>query len=775
MNNTLMLMLLGFFAVSCGIQKEPNAKTNPEEKEAPVNPIKYEIKDGTVTITGCDKKASGELTIPATIEGKPVTSIGNRAFSQCSSLTSITIPDSVTSIGRSAFYYCKGLTSIMIPDSVTSIGYGAFVGCNSLTTIEVGVGNVNYTDVNGVLFNTEKTALLNYPAGKTDANYTIPDSVTSIGEIAFMGCESLTSITILDGITSIGRSAFAYCTSLTSITIPDGVTSIGEDAFYDCSSLTSITIPDGVTSIEEGVFDGCKSLTSITIGDSVTSIGDFAFGQCTSLTSITIPDGVTSIGRSAFYYCKGLTSITIGNGVTSISYATFSGCSALTTIEVGAGNVNYTVVNGVLFNTEKTVLHTYPAGKTDANYTIPDSVTSIEEGAFYDCSSLKSITIPDGVTSIGNGAFLQCSSLTSITIPDGVTSIGDRAFNGCKSLTSITIGNGVTRIGYAAFVGCNSLTTIEVGAGNVNYTVVNGVLFNTEKTVLHTYPAGKTGANYVIPDSVTSIEEGAFYDCSSLTSITIPDGVTSIGNGAFVGCNSLTTIEVGVGNVNYTDVNGVLFNKEKTALLNYPAGKTDANYTIPDSVTSIGESAFHSCKNLTSITIPDSVTSIGYGAFVGCNSLTTIEVGVGNVNYTDVNGVLFNTEKTALLNYPAGKTDANYTIPDSVTSIGESAFHSCKNLTSITIPDSVTSIEGGAFFACTSLTSITIPDSVTSIGFRAFGDCTSLTAVTFLGNAPKVGASVLLKAPSTIYRKPEAKGWGDTWGGRPVKLISEKP
>ena len=184
-------------------------------------------------------------------------------------------------------------------------------------------------------------------------------------------------------VTSIGYCAFQYCDNLTSITIPDSVTSIEACAFQYCNILTSITIPDSVTSIGIRAFSGCTSLTSITIPDSVTSIGNSALRDCTSLTSITIPDNVTSIGKSAFY-----------------------GCTSLTTIEVGAGNVNYTVFNGVLFNKEKTTLHTYHAGKTGASYTIPDSVTSIEAGAFQSCTSLTSIIIPNRVTSIGGGPSL---------------------------------------------------------------------------------------------------------------------------------------------------------------------------------------------------------------------------------------------------------------------------------------------------------------------------------------------------------------------------------
>ena len=436
----------------------------------------------------------------------------------------------------------------------------------------------------------------------------IPDtidgkSVTSIGAWVFSGFTSLTSITIPDSVTSIGEYAFGGCTSLTSITIPDSVTSIGDSAFGGCTSLTSITIPDSVTSIGDSAFGDCSSLTSITIPDSVTYIGDSTFYGCTSLTSITIPDSVTSIGDSAFWNCTSLKSIKIPDGVTSISYSAFNGCTSLTTIDVEIGNNNYTSVNGVLFNKNKTELICYPSEKVDKSYTIPNSVTEISWSAFHDCTSLTNITIPNSVTYIDN----------------------------------------------FAFSGCTSLTAIDIATDNEYYTSVNGVLFNKDKTELRCYPAGKTDKSYNIPDGVTSIGYYAFYGCTSLTSITIPNGVTSIDWFAFSGCTSLKSI------------------------------------TIPNGVTSIDWLAFSGCTSLKSITIPNSVTSIGDSAFEDCSSLTSIK------------------------------------IPDSVTEIGSSAFSGCKSLTSITIPNSVTSIGEFAFYDCTSLTSITIPNSVTSIGSNAFG------------------------------------------------------
>ena len=352
-----------------------------------------------------------------------VTSIGDYAFYDCSSLTSISIPNSVTSIGSSAFYECSSLTSITIPNSVTSIGSSAFYSCEALTSI------------------------------------TIPNSVTSIGEYAFSDCSSLTSISIPNSVTSIGKCAFQNCSSLTSITIPNSVTEVGGGIFYGCKSLKSVILSENMTSLPSfyaygesaGFFENCTSLTSISIPNSVTYIEGQAFYNCSSLTSISIPNGVTSIEYEAFRYCSSLTSISIPNSVTEIENYAFYGCSSLTSISIpnSITSIGYSAFSGCSSLT---------------SITIPNSVTYIEYDTFEGCSSLTSVSIPNSVTYIGYYAFSKCSSLTSITIPNSVISIDESAFEDCNKLRTVQIGKSIETIEGDAFAGCTAIYSITINA-----------------------------------------------------------------------------------------------------------------------------------------------------------------------------------------------------------------------------------------------------------------------------------------------------------------------
>jgi hypothetical protein len=516
----------------------------------------YTITNGAVTIlkyTG----SGGDVTIPDRINGLLVTSIGGGfdsygnawgAFDGCTSLTSVTIPNSVTNIGDNAFSSCCRLTSVTIPNSVTSIGTGAFYDCFSLTSVTTGN---KVTSIADQVF--ESCASL--------TSVTIGTNVASIGVQAFAYCGSLTNLTIPDSVTSIEMQAFLSCIGLTSVTIPDGVTSIGGQAFGRCFMLSAITvdtlnpayssidgvlfdksqtiliqypggkagsytIPSSVASIGGGAFIGCSGLTNATIGSSVTSIGGGAFILCSSLTSVAIPNSVTSIGGQAFFGCDSLTNLTIGSGLKSIGYGTFGWCSRLSAITVDGFNSAFSSLDGVLLDKSQATLIQCLGGKA-GSYTIPNSVTNIGDFAFEDCGGLTSVTIPNSVTSIGWGAFRYCGSLTGVNISDHVTSVAPEAFRDCSSLTNVAIGNGVTSIGDNVFDGCTSLAIVTIPGSVTNIGS-------------YTFQYCTSLTNITIGNRVASIEDWAFETCTSLVGVYFHGNAPSLGSAVFYGDDNAT-------------------------------------------------------------------------------------------------------------------------------------------------------------------------------------------------------------------------------------------
>lgn len=557
----------------------------------------------------------------------------------------------------------------------------------------------------------------------------IESGVTSIGAWAFSDCKNLNSITIPNGVTSIGDGAFFDCENLIGVNIPNSVTSIRWNTFFNCINLTSITIPNNVTNIESHAFFGCESLVEINIPNSVTSIGYGTFdhtpwlnnqpdglvyvgkvllcykGTMPENASINIAKGTAGVASGAFSDYNNLKEITIPNSVTNIGDGVFSGCDGLIAIHVDESNASYSSLSGVLYDKNKTELIHCPYGAT--SIVIPGSIRSVESFSHY--HNLISVTISEGVDSIGEGAFEDCRSLTSITIPHSVTYIGYEVFYDCINLTEAFIGRGVTTIESILFYGCNKLIAIHVDEANASFSSLDGVLYNKDKTKLIECPSSVT--SITIPNSVTSIGEGAFAACGNLTQITIPNGITSIGGWAFDDTPWLNNQPDGLvyAGKMLLCYKGDMPENTSISIAEETIGVADRAFencinltsiTIPNSVTSIGKDAFEFCKNLTSILIPNSVTSIGKGAFSYCNSLTSI------------------------------------TIPNNVTSIERALFWGCSNLVEIIIPSNVTNIGDGAFANCTSLTEITLPSSVTNIGEEVFYYCSNLKSLYSLNTTP---------------------------------------
>ena len=698
-----------------------------------------------------------------------LTSIGKNAFYNCAELAEVYIPANTTviddyafynctnlrkiyfekeskliSIGEKVFSHCTGLNKIEIPASVKELKFGAFYGCSALTDVTF-EENSNLMTINSMAF--YGCSSLNY---NKEVPLEIPSKVTFIGDYAFSGCTSLRSITVPYMLNHLGNYAFANCTKLNVISIFSNLSFIGEGVFSGWTSNQTIHMV-GIESALSGwsnlwhsechaeiIWDADEIVTELFTykfldnetayevslsynvfqddlppilripssygGVPVKRIADNAFAFHSYIYNVEIPDSIVTIGYKAFYLCYDLENITFTSGsqlqnikdyafsgtkieeitipvsVISVGNNVFTDCVKLETISVESSNNNFSCVDGILYNKAKTDIIACPIMYT-GNLVIPNTVTTIRDSAFASCIKLTSIYLHDNIDYIGEYAFYKCSALTEIVIPVGVNIIG-----------------------YGAFFRCSALTTINVANANIAYSSYNGVLFNKDKSVLIYCPEAKSG-NFIIPESVTRIDERAFDSCILISSITIPSNVKviadyaftdcyglndiifegdfeilSIGEFAFSGCSNLSSISLPYG---LHSIGKYVFNKCYNL----------KNVYLPEGIAVIGDGAFNDCINLESMIIPDSVINLGVYIFENCWDMTEVK------------------------------------LPSGITFIPEGMFYHCSGFTEFELPTTVTSIGSYAFSGCANLSDITLSDSVSIIGNYAFKDCTALTTL----------------------------------------------
>ena len=547
-------------------------------------------------------------------------------------------------------------------------------------------------------------------------------------------------------VTSIRYHAFYECKSLTEVTIPNSVTTIGNGAFDSCTGLQKVIWNARNADYYNGLsydspFSNCDRLTDFVFGEEVEYIPDYLCFQLTSLKKLVIGNSVTTIGMWAFYECTGLTEVTISNSVTTIGYKAFDGCTGLQKVIWNARNaqdLQYVYDNPI-----------FPDCNQLTDFVFGEEVEHIPDFLCNNLRLLNTIVIPNSVTTIGDGAFNSCTGLTEVTIPNSVTSIGSSAFSGCTGLTEVTIPNSVTTIGNGAFDSCTGLQKVIWNARNAqdlqdvlydnpifpDCDQLTDFVFGEEVEHIPGHLCYKLRLlnTIIIPNSVTAIGERAFSGCTGLTTMSIGNSVTAIGERAFYNCSGLQTVIWNARNVQdlqYDVFNNILpfsgcdrltdfvFGEEVEYIPDYLCYQLTSlkKLVIGNSVTTIGMWAFYECTGLTEVTISNSVTTIGERAFDSCTGLT--EVTIPN-SVTTIGQLAFNS-CTGL---------QKVTIGNSVTAIGYGAFDSCSGLTEVTIPNSVTTIGNFAFTSCTGLQKVTIGNSVTAIGDGAFDSCTGLQKV----------------------------------------------
>jgi len=716
----------------------------------------------------------------------------NRAFGECSSLTTLIIGNQVENIPFHAFSYCGFEGNLSIPNSTISIGHHAFYHCDNFDGIltigasvaDIGANTFSYTDFGQVNFNATACDIGNTSVWENGPQcpLSIGENVTHISRYSFYGGRFTGSVVIPNSVTSVGHDAFTNCTGITAVTIGEGVTSLGllpqyGSVFNNCTSLATVFF-NAVNCADmtySNLFENCPALTSLYIGNNVGRIPSKAFKNCSFSGTIIIPNSVTEIGGEAFTNCSNITAVTIGEGLTKTNGQIFSGCTGLAT-------VNYNAINCTNWNTYETWKD---CTSLDTLF-IGTNVESIPNGIFKDCSFACNLVLPNSLLTIGENAFQNCSGFTGdLIIPDNVTTIGANAFHGCSGFTGdLTIGNSVETIGETAFENCSGFTgTLTIGESystgsgiwgqqfgycsgltTLNYNAINGPVGATDRhclegcTSLTTLNIGPNvqvipdrafinlnfSNDIVIPNSVTTIGYNAFYNCDQITTITIGEGVTTMASWAIDYCDGLTTIHY----------NAINCNVGNTTIGNSWLGNCcpqATTLTIGEHVQSIFKGAFSrrygGVSFIGNLTLPNSLQTIGEEAFLDCTGLTGSLVIPNSVtsigkkafsgctgftgNLTIGNGLTVIDERTF---HGCNGFIGTLTIGSSVETIGYEAFRGCSGFTGdLTIPNSVITLGRYCFYDCSGFDgTLTVGEGVVNINeYAPFGNCSSLTAINY--------------------------------------------
>ncbi len=691
------------------------AETQTTSSEVSADDFEYTVTDNEAKITKY-KGTATNVVIPSKLNGVPVKIIGNRAFMNNRTITSVTIPSGVTTIEDYAFYYNDALTSVVFPDTIESIGNYGFGYCSSL----------NFTKLPSSLKNIGTYAFIS--CVKIDS-LTLPQKVENIGNQAFRACKGITSLNLSKNIKSIGSYAFSYCTSLTDVNLETDMSVLGEYVFSDCTALKNITIPKATQKINKGFVQNCTSLQKFTIPSTVTSIEDYAFNGCQTLTDISLPTDLENIGLCAFKDCRVLKLSSIPSKVTVLNNSVFQNCYAFTEIPLNdnikeIGNNAFNGCTGIkkfeLKDSVKTIgSYAFSGCNALTEVTIPETVETLQNYAFSSCNALKSFTLKNSKTKLGIYIFAFCHALESVslpekmtaipdyflyddtmlksvTIPSTVTSIGQYAFRN-NAFESIVIPAGITKIGTGAFSYCKNLKSINIPDKVTEYP---NYLFSNCSS-LASIPFG---------NNVTALGTGVFENCTSITDVTIPEKIKTIGTGLFVNCTGLKTVKL---QSHLTEIpNSTLKN---TAI---------SSIDLPSGITKIGNQAFDSCKNIKKISIPSGVKTIDNSAFARCTSLEEINI---PSQVTTINDYVF-TGCSSL------KT---IELPGTITKICSNAFSS-SGLTDVEIPDSVKIVDTFAYYNCKSLKNVKFSKNMTTISNQSLASCTSLESVTIPENIKKI-------------------------------------